>query len=114
VVETLQGNLCWVRTTTGAERRSLQLGDTNDVFTIVEAGLQEGDEVLLHPFAFKEARALAIEQRNDQKPSERESTKSSESQEGGKKPKPPDKSKKQMSKPQGLKLKKVETKSNIK
>jgi len=111
VVETPQGNFCWVKTAAGAKRRSLQLGDTNDVFTIVEAGLQEGDEVVLHPFAFKEAQALAIKPRDEEKPREQESTKSSGLPGAGTKSKSPDKSKKQMSKPQGLKPKQVDSKS---
>lgn len=40
---------CWVKTTEGIERRDLQIGDTNNVHTIVVDGLQEGDEVLLNP-----------------------------------------------------------------
>ena len=34
--------------------RSLRLGDSNDVFIVVEAGLKEGDEVVLNPVAFSE------------------------------------------------------------
>ncbi|MEO2009346.1 MAG: hypothetical protein ABGX22_11775, partial [Pirellulaceae bacterium] len=52
VVETVDGNFCWVKTASGPERRSLKLGDTNDVFIVVEAGIQEGDEVLLNPIEF--------------------------------------------------------------
>ncbi len=52
VIETAEGNFCWVKTPKGTRRRSLTLGDTNDVFILVEAGLTEGDEVLLHPLAF--------------------------------------------------------------
>jgi multidrug resistance efflux pump len=111
VVETTQGDFCWVKTATGAKRRSLQLGDTNDIFTVVETGLQEGDEVVLHPFAFKEAQALAIKPRDEEKPREQKSTKPSRSPGAGTKSKSPDKSKKQMSKPQGLKPKQVDSKS---
>jgi hypothetical protein len=59
VVESAQGDFCWVKTVSGAERRSLKLGDTNNVFTIVEAGLAEGDEVVLNPLAYDEAQELA-------------------------------------------------------
>jgi multidrug efflux pump subunit AcrA (membrane-fusion protein) len=111
VVETTQGDFCWVKTATGAKRRSLQLGDTNDIFTVVETGLQEGDEVVLHPFAFKEAQALAIKPRDEEKPREQKSTKPSRSPGAGTKSKSPDKSKKQMPKPQGLKPKQVDSKS---
>jgi len=44
---------CWVKTSHGPARREITLGDSNDVFTIVEAGLQEGDQVFLNP-AFHE------------------------------------------------------------
>ena len=54
VVETEEGDFCWVKTAESAERRSLRLGDSNDVFIIVEAGLKEGDEVVLNPTAFVE------------------------------------------------------------
>ena len=54
VVETEFDNLCWVKTPEGLERRPIQLGDGNDVFIIVKAGLQAGDEVVLNPRAFVE------------------------------------------------------------
>ena len=49
IVESDGNHFCWVTTSTGTTRRRLTLGDTNDVFTIVTQGLQEGDEVLLNP-----------------------------------------------------------------
>ena len=54
VVETEEGDFCWVGTAGGAKRRSLQLGDSNDVFIVVEAGLRKGDEVILNPLPFME------------------------------------------------------------
>ncbi len=59
LVECAQGAFCWVKTLEGTEKRSLKLGDTNDRFTVVEAGLQEGDTVILNPMAIEEAQALA-------------------------------------------------------
>lgn len=59
IVETDQGHFCWVETAEGAQRRSLQLGDNNDEFIVVEAGLEEGDEAVLNPIAsIEEAREL--------------------------------------------------------
>jgi len=59
VVETDQGYCCWVGTVEKAQRRSLQLSDSNDEFIVVESGLQEGDQVVLNPTAFiEEARTL--------------------------------------------------------
>ena len=105
VVETAQGDFCWVKTAKGAKRCSLKLGDTNDVFTVVEAGLKEGDEIVLNPFAFKEAQALAMKPRDEAKSHKPESDTKSKS---------PSKSNKQKSKPQGVKPKQVDSKSTIK
>lgn len=44
--------LCWVKTADGFEKRVIELGDTNDEYTIVTAGLREGDDVVLNPSAF--------------------------------------------------------------
>jgi multidrug efflux pump subunit AcrA (membrane-fusion protein) len=49
VLETGEGTFCWVKTAEGLLRRPLKLGDTNDSFIAVEAGLKEGDIVLLNP-----------------------------------------------------------------
>lgn len=49
IVETEDAHHCWVSTGAGVEKRAITLGDSNDVFTIVESGLQEGDQVLLNP-----------------------------------------------------------------
>jgi HlyD family secretion protein len=48
VVETEAGAFCWVETAEGSNRRALQLGDSNDSFIVVKAGLKEGDEVVLN------------------------------------------------------------------
>jgi len=61
VVETAEGDFCWVTTADGAKRRSLKLGDTDDSFIIVKAGLKEGDDVALNPLAFiEEAQTEAL------------------------------------------------------
>tara|TARA_B100000029_G_scaffold88945_1_gene78722 strand:+ start:1357 stop:2853 length:1497 start_codon:yes stop_codon:yes gene_type:complete len=49
IVEAENGHLCWVKTSKGIQPRSLELGDSNDEFTIVLGGLNEGDKVLLNP-----------------------------------------------------------------
>jgi multidrug efflux pump subunit AcrA (membrane-fusion protein) len=54
VVETAAGDFCWVKTPEGPKRRSIRLGDTDDSFVLVEAGVKEGDEVVLNPIAFVE------------------------------------------------------------
>ena len=50
-VETDAGSHCWVATPDGPRRRMLLLGDSNTLFTVVEDGLEEGDQVLLNPRA---------------------------------------------------------------
>lgn len=79
VVETDTGTFCWVKTAEGPQRRTLKLGDSNDVFTVVEAGLKEGDEVVLNPLAFGEAQAAA-KTRDEANPQEPDSTESGSQQ----------------------------------
>jgi HlyD family secretion protein len=77
VVETVEGDFCWGKTAEGAQRRSLRLGDSNDQFVVVEAGLKEGDEVMLNPLAFiEEASTDALKPLDETKPDERDSTQS--------------------------------------
>jgi len=83
VVETADGDFCWVKTAKGVQRRSLELGDTDDVFTIVKTGLEEGDEVMLNPLAFMEAPEEKALKRRDE-PGQSQST----SSESGKQAKP--------------------------
>ncbi|MBB76469.1 MAG: hypothetical protein CMJ75_18345 [Planctomycetaceae bacterium] len=52
VVESDAGSFCWVSTPAGVQRRPIQLGDNNDSFVIVTAGLKEGDQVILNPAGF--------------------------------------------------------------
>jgi multidrug efflux pump subunit AcrA (membrane-fusion protein) len=76
VVETEEGNFCWVKTPQGAQRRMLGLGDSNDVFTVVEKGLKEGDQVVLNPLAFEEPTAAVrktLDQATPQEPDSAES-----------------------------------------
>lgn len=88
VVETAQGAFCWVRTPAGAKQRSLKLGDTNDRFTVVKAGLKEGDEVVLHPFAFEEAQALVLQPVGKTAVQEPQPTEASQSPGSGSRSKP--------------------------
>ncbi len=54
VTETDGSYFCWVKTTDGPEKRQITLGDSNDVFIVVEEGISEGDDVFLNPLAFIE------------------------------------------------------------
>jgi multidrug efflux pump subunit AcrA (membrane-fusion protein) len=61
VVETVEGDFCWVKTADGAQRRRLGLGDTDDSFIVVKSGVEEGDGVVLNPLAFiEEAQSEAL------------------------------------------------------
>jgi multidrug efflux pump subunit AcrA (membrane-fusion protein) len=51
VMETRNGHACWVKRADKAERRKLKLGDSNNMFIVVKAGLSEGDQVILDPLA---------------------------------------------------------------
>ena len=51
VVEQGDRFFCWVQTSSGPRRTEIQIGDSDEVFDIVERGLNEGDEVLLNPAA---------------------------------------------------------------
>jgi HlyD family secretion protein len=67
VVEAETGDFCWLATDQGPQRRSLELGDTDDVFVVVEAGLNDGDQVVLDPLAcVTEAQALALKPLQEQ------------------------------------------------
>ncbi len=45
-------HFCWVKQGEEAEKRSLVLGDSDGVFTVVKEGLEEGDEVFVNTAAF--------------------------------------------------------------
>ncbi|MEC7680846.1 MAG: hypothetical protein VX694_16355 [Planctomycetota bacterium] len=51
VIETEEGAFCWVSGATGNVKRSVVLGDSNDVFVEVMSGLTEGEKVILNPAA---------------------------------------------------------------
>ncbi len=72
VIETNKGHACWVETAQGTERRALGLGDSSDMFIVVEAGVKEGEEVILNPLAFiEEAQteaAIIIDETKPRKP----------------------------------------------
>ncbi len=69
IVEGNEGFLCWLQTGQGIEKRKLQLGDSNDEFTVVKDGLAEGDVVVLNPLAsIDEAQREAL--RSTSKPEE--------------------------------------------
>jgi multidrug efflux pump subunit AcrA (membrane-fusion protein) len=61
VLETVEGDFCWVKSEEEVERRRLELGDTDDMFLVVHAGLHEGEQVVLDPLAtLREAQSLAL------------------------------------------------------
>jgi RND family efflux transporter MFP subunit len=61
ILEGDDGYVCWVQTAGGIQRREIELGGSNDEFTVVNAGLAEGDKVVLNPLAFiDEAQKAAL------------------------------------------------------
>ena len=61
VVETEDGVFCWVQDEPEPQKRLIELGDSNDVFIEVLAGLNEGEQVILNPTALlKEAEEDAL------------------------------------------------------
>jgi HlyD family secretion protein len=77
VVETDEGDFCWIKQAEGLQQRSLGLGGSNEVFIVVESGLKEGDEVVLNPLAFiDEVQADALKTLGKTKPSGPESIES--------------------------------------
>lgn len=51
VIETTNGHACWIVSGEQPVRRSLSLGDSNDMFIVVDDGLAAGDDVVLDPLA---------------------------------------------------------------
>ncbi len=51
VLEIEDQHFCWVQAPNGPEKRAVIVGESNDVFVIVQQGVQEGEEVLLNPLA---------------------------------------------------------------
>ncbi|TKJ24631.1 MAG: hypothetical protein CEE41_05340 [Hadesarchaea archaeon B3_Hades] len=73
VVETSEGDFCWVKTVEGPQRRLLQLGDTDDSFIVIKAGLKEAETVVLNPLAFiEEAQNEVLKPLEDSNPPEKE------------------------------------------
>ena len=62
VVESVEGTLCWVSMASGEiERRTLLLGDSDDVMIIVESGIEVGEKVVLNPRgAVQDARDVSL------------------------------------------------------
>jgi multidrug efflux pump subunit AcrA (membrane-fusion protein) len=72
VVETKSGHTCWVETTEGPQRRTLELGDSSDMFIVVKLGAEEGDRVVLDPLAsIEEAQVEAAKTLDDFSPRKR-------------------------------------------
>ena len=71
IIETAEGFLCWVRKDGQVRKRIIELGETNDEFTIVTAGIAEGDEVVLNPTAYiDEAQSEVMKPKNESAPAD--------------------------------------------
>lgn len=51
ILQSDDGDYCWVESSDGPQRRKVVLGESNDVFIIVKEGLNEGEDVILNPLA---------------------------------------------------------------
>jgi len=71
VVESKEAGFVWVRDGDNVVKRKIELGDSNDIYVAVNAGLKEGDEVVLNPTAYvTEAKELANEKSERDKTAE--------------------------------------------
>ena len=60
ILETEEGHFCWIEQSTGQPKRQrVILGESNDVYVIVEQGVKEGEDVILNPLEFMEQIELA-------------------------------------------------------
>jgi HlyD family secretion protein len=61
IVDTPDAEYCWVWSETGATKRKIQTGDTDEKFVVVGSGIKTGDQVVLNPAAYyEEAQAEAM------------------------------------------------------
>ena len=61
VLENGQESLCWVKTVNAIERRIVEVVEGNEVFIVINRGVDVGDEVVLDPIAFvREAQIEAM------------------------------------------------------
>jgi HlyD family secretion protein len=61
IVDTPDAQYCWVWSETGATKRKIETGDTDEKFVVIRSGIKAGDEVVLNPSAYyEEAQAEAM------------------------------------------------------
>ena len=65
IIETTEGYLCWVKSGDEIKKRLIQLGDTNDEFSVVTAGLAESEEVILNPTAYIDEAQIEVIKPNE-------------------------------------------------
>ena len=63
VVELDDQSFCWVQAISGPDpskpvRKQIRIGDSNEIFSVVEEGLREGDIVMLNPAAYEQLGAV--------------------------------------------------------
>jgi len=66
VIESEQGCACWVQKGNQTVRRSLELGDRNEMLIVVKSGLFQGEHVVLDPLANVEAAQIEAAQTLDE------------------------------------------------
>ena len=76
IVDTPEAQYCWVWSETGATKRKIQVGDTDEKFVVVDSGIKAGDQVVLNPAAYYEeaqAEAMKAPQRSIEKSQDQDS-----------------------------------------
>lgn len=71
VLETEVGYACWVAGETGVKRRPVQIGDSSEMFVVIDEGLNAGESVVIDPLATvpaaqEEVARMAAQQRTNE------------------------------------------------
>lgn len=80
VLELDSGFYCWVKADMDIERRAIKLGDSNDIFIVIEDGLNVGEDVILNPLAYIDEAQKEALQPSKSDPNEKDSSDASDSE----------------------------------
>jgi len=74
VLELDNGFHCWVKVGVNVEKRALKLGDSNDIFIVIEDGLNVGEDVILNPLAYIDEAQKEALQPSQKDPNQKDSS----------------------------------------
>ena len=60
VLELENGFYCWVKSGESVVKRALKLGDSNDIFIVINDGIKVGEDVVLNPLAYIDEAQKAV------------------------------------------------------